>query len=129
MNIPEKALQAARSALSDEGLTDDGGNPHSWRCEHPDLYPGYCTCVEDLARAALSAAAPHLIAREVVTTVAEVDALPIGCVVLDDDRTVWTKAGDEELDWWERATDEMGYGNSDVELPAVVLYDPTKEAL
>lgn len=34
-------------------LTDheigDGGTPHSWRCEYPDLYPGHCTCVRDIA--------------------------------------------------------------------------------
>ena len=34
-------------------LTDheigDGGTPHSWRCEYPDRYPGYCSCVKDIA--------------------------------------------------------------------------------
>jgi hypothetical protein len=27
--------------------------PHSWRCENPDRYPGYCTCVSDMIDAIL----------------------------------------------------------------------------
>lgn len=63
MNIPDEAIEAVKSVLRDEGLDEKGGNPHSWRCEFPDLYPNHCTCVDDLARAALEAAAPLLMAQ------------------------------------------------------------------
>lgn len=63
MNIPEEAVEAVKSVLRDEGLDETGGNPHSWRCEFPDLYPNHCTCADDLARAALEAAAPLLMAQ------------------------------------------------------------------
>jgi hypothetical protein len=41
--------------LREQGLDDNGAHPHSWRCEHPDRYPGYCTCVEQTATAILMA--------------------------------------------------------------------------
>ena len=63
MNISKEAIEAAEKSLRDEGLDDVGNPPHGWRCEYPDLYPGYCTCVTDLARAALEAAAPLLMAQ------------------------------------------------------------------
>lgn len=63
MNISKEAIEAAEKSLRDEGLDDVGNSPHGWRCEYPDLYPGYCTCVTDLARAALEAAAPLLMAQ------------------------------------------------------------------
>jgi hypothetical protein len=34
------------------GFTE-GVSPHSWRCYNPDRFPGYCTCVTDLAEAVL----------------------------------------------------------------------------
>jgi hypothetical protein len=40
-------------AIREQGLDHDGPSPHSWRCEHPDRYPGYCDCVEDMADAVL----------------------------------------------------------------------------
>ena len=63
MTISKEAIEAAARALRDEGLDDVGNSPHGWRCEFPDLYPGYCTCVIDIARAALEAAAPLLMAQ------------------------------------------------------------------
>lgn len=52
-------LEAVKRALREQGLDENGASPHSWRCEHPDLYPGYCSCVEDAARAVLAALAPR----------------------------------------------------------------------
>jgi hypothetical protein len=42
-----------RRVLAEQGLDTavnpgDHFCPHSWRCENPDRYPGYCTCVDDL---------------------------------------------------------------------------------
>ena len=53
-----------------EGLEDtirahgfsEGTSPHSWRCEEPVRYPGYCTCVSDLASGIL--ASPWLAAHD-----------------------------------------------------------------
>lgn len=41
--------------LREQGLGDNGASPHGWRCEHPDRYPGYCSCVDDAARAIVDA--------------------------------------------------------------------------
>ena len=37
----------AVKALELEGFDHEGGTTHSWRCEHPDRYPSYCTCPEE----------------------------------------------------------------------------------
>ena len=37
----------AVAALGSEGFDHEGGTMHAWRCEHPDRYPGYCTCPEE----------------------------------------------------------------------------------
>ncbi len=37
----------AVEALGSEGFDHEGGTMHAWRCEHPDRYPGYCTCPEE----------------------------------------------------------------------------------
>ena len=37
----------AVEALGSEGFDHAGGTMHAWRCEHPDRYPGYCTCPEE----------------------------------------------------------------------------------
>lgn len=87
MNIPEEAVEAVKSVLRDEGLDEKGGNPHSWRCEFPDLYPNHCTCVDDLARAALEAA--WAVMRPEVTTAEELDALPTDSVIRDARGRVW----------------------------------------
>ena len=39
----------AVEALGREGFDHEGGTMHAWRCEHPDRYPGYCTCPEEAA--------------------------------------------------------------------------------
>lgn len=40
-------------AIREQGLDHGGSSPHSWRCEHPDRFPGYCDCVESMADAVL----------------------------------------------------------------------------
>lgn len=42
-----------RELLAEQGFDVNGASPHSWRCEHPDRYPDYCTCVDDMIDAIL----------------------------------------------------------------------------
>lgn len=37
--------------LREQGLDDNGASPHGWRCQHPDRFPDYCTCVSDAVQA------------------------------------------------------------------------------
>lgn len=58
--LDAELIDAVKKALREQGLdtpTDPGQHfcPHSWRCENPDRYPGYCTCVDDVARAVVAA--------------------------------------------------------------------------
>lgn len=40
--------EAVKQMLAENGFTPNGGHPHSWRCEHPDRYPGACRCVDEM---------------------------------------------------------------------------------
>lgn len=122
MNISKEAVEAAAQALRDEGLDDVGNSPHGWRCEFPDLYPGYCTCVIDIARAALEAA--WAVMHPVLTTVEELRAFPVGSVVRSHGGGVWVNDGDEDVEWWERPGTELGFDAADIPLPAKVIYRP-----
>ena len=42
--------------FTNDGFTNDGGSPHSWRCEYPDRY-GTCGCPGEMADAVLEWAA------------------------------------------------------------------------
>lgn len=54
-----EAVQAAMAVLCDEGADSEGGW-HSWRCFDRERYPEPCDCTEQVARAAIAAAAPHV---------------------------------------------------------------------
>ena len=54
-----EAVQAAMAVLCDEGADSEGGW-HSWRCFDRDRYPEPCDCTEQVARAAIAAAEPHI---------------------------------------------------------------------
>ena len=60
--IGERAVQAAMAVLRDEGADSEGGW-HSWRCFDRERYPEPCDCTEQVARAALAAAEPHIRAK------------------------------------------------------------------
>lgn len=47
--------EALLKVLAEQGLSEPAYSPHSWRCEHPDRYPDYCTCARDMADAILAA--------------------------------------------------------------------------
>ena len=71
-----EAVQAAMAVLRDEGADSEGGW-HSWRCFDRERYPEPCDCTEQVARAAIAAAEPHIrakireqIARELIPVVA-----------------------------------------------------------
>ena len=36
-----------RKVLVEWGM-DNGGSPHSWRCEYPDRYPDECDCLDGI---------------------------------------------------------------------------------
>ena len=54
-----EAVQAAMAVLCDEGADSEGGW-HSWRCFDRERYPEPCDCTEQVARAAIAAAEPHI---------------------------------------------------------------------
>ncbi len=54
-----EAVQAAMAVLRDEGADSEGGW-HSWRCFDRERYPEPCDCTEQVARAAIAAAEPHI---------------------------------------------------------------------
>lgn len=54
------AVEAAIQACAEHGLDNEGNSPHSWKCEHPDRYPGYCNCATELSTHVLVSALPHL---------------------------------------------------------------------
>lgn len=54
------AVQAVMAVLRDMGA--DSGGWHSWRC-FDRLYPEPCDCTEQVARAAIAAAEPHIRAK------------------------------------------------------------------
>ena len=55
----DEAVQAAMAVLCDEGADSEGGW-HSWRCFDRERYPEPCDCTEQVARAAIAAAEPHI---------------------------------------------------------------------
>lgn len=61
-SAPQTAPQAAMAVLCDEGADSEGGW-HSWRCFDRERYPEPCDCTEQVARAALAAAEPHIRAK------------------------------------------------------------------
>lgn len=58
----DEAVQAAMAVLRDEGADSEGGW-HSWRCFDRERYPEPCDCTEQVARAAIAAAEPHIRAK------------------------------------------------------------------
>ena len=62
MTRRDEAVEAAMAVLRDEGADSEGGW-HSWRCFDRERYPEPCDCTEQVARAALAAAEPHIRAK------------------------------------------------------------------
>ena len=55
MTVEHEDREALVRVLADQGFDDNGASPHSWRCDHPERYPDYCTCVTDMIDAILEA--------------------------------------------------------------------------
>ena len=92
-----EAVQAAMAVLCDEGADSEGGW-HSWRCFDRERYPEPCDCTEQVARAAIAAAEPHIRAK----TLAPIRAALAGhprCDIHPDDDPI--KCG------WERAVADI----------------------
>lgn len=66
----DEAVEAAKVVLCDEGADSEGGW-HSWRCFDRERYPEPCDCTEQVARAAIAAAEPHVRAEAWDEAVAE----------------------------------------------------------
>ena len=62
MSTWDEAVEAAMAVLCDEGADSEGGW-HSWRCFDRERYPEPCDCTEQVARAAIAAAEPHIRAK------------------------------------------------------------------
>lgn len=52
-----ESLEVVKRVLRDWGMAD-GGDPHSWRCSHPDRY-GPCVCVDEIAADLIEALREH----------------------------------------------------------------------
>lgn len=76
--------------------------------------------VWDYARAAVTAYMDH--AHPVVDTVEELDALPVGTVVLDASGPCQRLDRGEGVSWWAAAGYEGGWGSDEIDLPARVLH-------
>ena len=64
--------QRVAQTLRDEGADSEGGW-HSWRCFDRERYPEPCDCTEQVTRAALAAAEPHIRAK----IAAEIEAMDL----------------------------------------------------
>lgn len=58
-----------------------------------------------------------------ITTPEDLAALPVGAVVIDDDLEVCKKVDDAT--WFIACGDGHSFDDSDIEIPAVVLHEPT----
>lgn len=72
MSTVDDAVGAGARALAAEG-GGPGDSIHSWRCEHPDRYPGACECVPGVTVEVLRAAWPILSAGLRALHTAKVD--------------------------------------------------------
>ncbi|MGN8689437.1 hypothetical protein ACTND8_05980 [Atopobiaceae bacterium HCP3S3_F7] len=52
-------VETVRGVLGNEGADSEGGW-HSWRCFDRERYPEPCDCTEQVTRAAIAAAEPHI---------------------------------------------------------------------
>lgn len=114
MTIPAEAVEAAVDALVASKLGD-----------HPGINGEEFV---EAAMAALEAAAPYMLAGGTVTTEEELDALPVGSVVLSEEVTHheggWPLSYQRWQDGdWHRGA-RSGSTHPDNFLPAVVLHAP-----
>lgn len=49
------SVNRAKQALRENGLNEEGGSPHSWRCEDKSRYPGPCRCVDEIVQDVIAA--------------------------------------------------------------------------
>lgn len=123
MNTPlnTDAVTAVARALNEAGWTCYEGGME------PGKYDGCEDCQEvcnELARKAL--AAYLAVAQPVVNSVEELDALPVGSVILDGDPCVLQMVEKSSIvgSEWAIANEEHIYTTGKITLPARVLYRP-----
>ena len=88
-----EAVRAAMAVLCDEGADSEGGW-HSWRCFDRERYPEPCGCTEQVARAAIAAAEPHIRAKTLAPIRAALANHPRCDIHPDDDpiKCGWKRA-------------------------------------
>lgn len=94
-----------------------------------ELYTdGYCPKAEDAAEVAVSAYLAALPAPRTITTVEQLDALPVGSVILDGDPAVLQMVEKSQIvgSEWAMANEEHIYTTGKITLPALVLWVPTE---
>jgi hypothetical protein len=74
-----------------------------------------------IADLVLDAAIPHL--TRIVTTIEELDELPIGSIVVDDCNTDWRKTSEGiEGDNWDSSSTHWTHAVDDIALPAKLVH-------
>jgi hypothetical protein len=84
--------------------------------------------VPDLARAALEAAAPYLMARCTITTIDELDALLEGAMVRTYAGFYLKEALRHGVSTWVTTNEQYYFKTDDIPLPATVIYNPYRSA-
>ena len=97
---------------------------------HNEKYPAWLWGTnEELQqhyRGHVTAAVAAYLGHTEVTTVEELDALPVGTILRDLDGSAWLKDADEEgATWWTVTGSEDGFNPRGILRPATVIYNPT----
>jgi hypothetical protein len=106
--------------LREQGLGDNGASPHGWRCEHPDRYPDYCTCVTDAVQAIaaeLEAAGYRMVPWEYT----QAAVYPPGDYTMPDDLPPTSRATHRRRhlsEPWERVPDDEEHEPTSITLSA-----------
>lgn len=67
--------------------------------------------------------------NQTITSIEELDTLPVGTVVRSDMGIVWEKdeyTEDPEFPWWCSPGDSHQYPTRRISLPATILYEPDR---
>ena len=123
MNISDEAVEASAKVMSEAAGDANSFNPAAGVHHHGEPVNKW----RHVARAALAAAAPHLMAPRTITTVEELEALPVESMVRDGLGFTYDKWWDEdgsEYNWWATTGDRREYSSKKIALPATVLHEP-----
>lgn len=121
MNISDEAVEAAAKALYPEVREEWRVPPAPWESLSEDDEDARAAVA--LARIALEAAAPYM--QPEVSTEEELDAAPIGTVVMSADQRVFLKDDIRGVvSFWTIPNAIHYFRSEDVSMPAQVLHNP-----